>query len=96
MNLLNSVTRWFGNTFDSSLNTIVNNFNKNWRSGKKLKSEPTKSNLLTTLAPFEEYFSSLQSILIWENPFVSATSLIALNCIYWYVYLTIIDCYFVF
>ncbi|XP_053203101.1 reticulophagy regulator 3-like isoform X2 [Panonychus citri] len=41
--------------------------------------------LLLLLAPFEEYFVSIQSILIWERPYVSAVFLIAINCLYWLI-----------
>jgi len=88
MKAFNSFTRWIECSLESSLNAISNRLNNNWKGNKESKTKSpklSKSKILTALAPFEEYFSSVQSILIWENPLISATALIALNCIYWYV-----------
>ena len=49
----------------------------------------TKSNinskglLISFLSSFEPYFVSLQSLLIWERPYLSAIAFVTLNCLFW-------------
>ncbi|XP_070388286.1 reticulophagy regulator 3 isoform X3 [Dermacentor albipictus] len=37
------------------------------------------------LGPFEAHLISIQSLLIWERPYVSATAFVAVNCLFWLV-----------
>ncbi|XP_077515104.1 reticulophagy regulator 3-like isoform X4 [Amblyomma americanum] len=41
--------------------------------------------LLRVLGPFEAHLVSLQSLLIWERPYVSAAAFVAVNCLFWLV-----------
>ncbi|XP_076360755.1 reticulophagy regulator 3-like isoform X2 [Tachypleus tridentatus] len=46
------------------------------------------------LSPFEFYVVSIQSLLIWERPYHSALAVVAVNCIFWFVYFHCADFYF--
>lgn len=37
------------------------------------------------LSPFETYVVSFQSLLIWEQPFLSATAFVSINIVYWLI-----------
>uniref|UniRef100_A0A131YLS4 RETREG1-3/ARL6IP-like N-terminal reticulon-homology domain-containing protein n=1 Tax=Rhipicephalus appendiculatus TaxID=34631 RepID=A0A131YLS4_RHIAP len=37
------------------------------------------------LGPFEAHLISIQSLLIWERPYVSAAAFVAVNCLFWLV-----------
>ncbi|XP_037502185.1 reticulophagy regulator 3 isoform X1 [Rhipicephalus sanguineus] len=37
------------------------------------------------LGPFEAHLITIQSLLIWERPYVSATAFVAVNCLFWLV-----------
>ncbi|KFM68427.1 Protein FAM134C, partial [Stegodyphus mimosarum] len=39
------------------------------------------------LSPFETYVVSLQSLLIWERPFLSAGAFVTINILYWLIVL---------
>lgn len=40
---------------------------------------------MNVLAPFEAHLVWLQSLLIWERPYVSASAFVAVNCLFWLV-----------
>lgn len=41
------------------------------------------STFVRLLGPFEAYLVSIQSLLIWERPYLSAVALVAVNCFFW-------------
>jgi len=61
------------------------------RSSRGNDHNQTKSNtnsnsnglLISFLSSFEPYFVSLQSLLIWEKPYLSAIAFVTLNCLFW-------------
>ena len=66
------------------------------RSSRGNDHNQTKSNtnsnsnglLISFLSSFEPYFVSLQSLLIWEKPYLSAIAFVTLNCLFWWANVT--------
>ena len=67
------------------------------RSSRRNDHHETKSNtnsnsnglLISFLCSFEPYFVSLQSLLIWEKPYLSAIAFVTLNCLFWWANTTL-------
>uniref|UniRef100_A0A2R5LC15 Putative conserved plasma membrane protein n=2 Tax=Ornithodoros turicata TaxID=34597 RepID=A0A2R5LC15_9ACAR len=47
--------------------------------------QKTDSAFLRLVGPFEAYLVSIQSLLIWERPYLSAVALVAVNCFFWFI-----------
>lgn len=91
-NLLSKAVTSLANKLDSLSSKVSSKVSPSTKDKNKSKSydaaeSPTSlsTKLASILAPFEEYFVSIQSILIWEKPYVSAVFLIAINCLYWLI-----------
>ena len=69
---------------DYFIDRLTQRFSSSKQQSSDSTTKPSELTLRDVMMKLEPIFVSLQSLMIWDKPYLSAIAFVVFNCLYWY------------